>query len=752
MIARTGSEMSSPADYPGADARAKVAGSAVFPTDIRLPRMLHGKVLRSAYPHARVMRVDAGAARRLAGVRVVLTGADLPPTARNRRVLAEDRVLSRADAGAAVAADTEEIARHALDLIRVDYEPLPGVFGILQAIDHSSPTLYPDRSAAGLPPEQAARLNNVASYGRIQCGDVERGFAESDVIVEEEYTTPPVHQVSLEPRSAVATVEPGGKVVVWTGSQSPFGVRGALATLLGMPPSRIAVRTGLFGGGFGGKIAAHLEPLAALLALAAGQPVRLANTRYDEFTAGSPRPATLVRIKTGARRDGTLLARRIVGFADGGCIGSGSSARIPLLSLGPYRVPNVLAEAYDLYTNNIPTGACRAPGAPPAVFAGESNLDSVARALGMDPLEIRLKNAWQDGDRSATGQLVEHAPLAEALRAAAELIGWGEPKAGPNHGRGIAAGWWQSGPGGSTVLLMVNPDGSAQLVTGAIDQGPGSAMAGLPMIVSAELGIPPEQVEVLLAGTDGGPQDAGSGASRVTGNLGLAARQAAVDARRQLAAIASTELGVPAERLVARDGAIVDPETGASVRLSALASVAAYTTGQIVGRGSWTTRIPAYDQYRCAGTVWPAQANPTFFAQAAEVEVDPDTGQVRVLRLAVAQDAGFAINKTAIAGQLEGGALQGLGEAVAEEMTMMEGRVTNPDLATYAVPTALDAPEIVTAILESRRAEGLAGVKGVGEAPVCATPAAIANAVRDAIGVPVRRLPLSGENVLKARE
>jgi CO/xanthine dehydrogenase Mo-binding subunit len=435
-------------------------------------------------------------------------------------------------------------------------------------------------------------------------------------------------------------------------------------------------------------------------------------------------------------------------LADGGCNGAGWSARIPILALGPYRVPNVLAEAYDVYTNNVPTGACRAPGAPPAVFAGESNLDSIARALAMDPVELRLRNAWRDGDRSATGQLIEHAPVAEAIQAAAEAIGWSRPR-GSNRGLGIAAGWWQSGPGNSTVVLLLNADGSAQLVTGAIEQGPGSAMIGLPTIVAAELGIPPEQVEVVLAGTDRGPQDAGSGGSRVTANLGVATLRAARDVRRQLLELAAEELCVPAERLMLADGSVHDPMTGASVAIATLA-LAAYASGQIVGNGHRGTHLPPHDPARVVGNIWPAQANPAYFAQAAEVEVDRATGQVRVLRVATAQDVGYALNRTAIEGQIQGGTLQGIGQAVYEELTTERGRVTNPDLFRYAVPTVLDAPEQVAVILESRKAEGPDGVKGVGEAPTCTTPAAVANAVRDAIGVPVRQLPLSGEHVLAA--
>lgn len=738
-------------DYPGQDAWLKVVGGAEYTVDVRLPRMLHGAALRSAHPHARILRLDASRARALPGVRAVLTATDLPSSARGRRVLAEDRVTSMADAVALVAADTPDLAAEALRLIEVEYEPLRGVFDVLEAIDPRSPTLYPGRLVAALPPEQAASLNNVAGYGRVQCGDLERGFAESDVVVEEEYRTPMVHQVSLEPRAAVAMVESGGKLVVWSSTQVPFGARATLANLLGVPPARVAFRTGLVGGGFGGKSGLHVEPLAALLAMATGRPVRFVNSRYEELQAGTPRPATLIRIKTGARRDGTLLARQIAAFGDGGCTGVGWAARLAILALGPYRIPNVLAETYDVYTNNVPGGACRAPGAPPAVFAGEGNLDGVARALGMDPLEIRLKNAWRDGDVSATGQVIEHAPVAEALRAAAERVGWGKRRESPSRGLGIAAGWWQSGPGNSVVLVLLNVDGSAQVVTGAIEQGPGSATIGLPLIVAGELGIAPEQVEVVLAGTDRGPQDGGSGGSRVTANLGVATLRAAQDARRQVLERAAAELDAPADRLRLAAGLISDPATGASIPLAAIAA-AAYATGQIVGYGSRVTQLPAHDPARVAGNVWPAQSNPAYLAQAAEVEVDRETGEVRVIRVATAQDVGYALSRTAIEGQIEGGTLQGIGQAIYEELTTSEGRITNPDLFRYAVPTALDAPEMPVDVLESRKAEGVAGVKGVGEAPICTTPAAIANAVRDAVGVPVRQLPLSGERVLAALE
>ena len=745
--------------FAGADAPLKAAGRAIYTVDIQLPRMLHAKVLRSAHAHARVAAVDAAAARALPGVRAVLTAEDLPATARSRRVLmgVGERVLSRVDALAAVAAESEEIARQALDLIQVDYEPLVGVFDMLQALDPKAPTLHPGRLVGALPAEQAARLNNVASYGRLEVGDVERGFAESDVIVEEEYQTAAVHQVAMEPHAAIATVEPDGalgqpaKVVVYSSSQTPFGTRYALASMLGLPVSRVALRTGLVGGGFGGKTGPVLEPIAALLALATGQPVRLVNTRYEECLTGLPRPAMIIRVKTGAKRDGTLVARQITGFADGGAGGTGWSARIPILTLGPYRVPNVRAEVYDVFTNNIPTGACRAPAAPPSVFAGESNLDSVARALGLDPVDLRLKNCWRDGDRSWTGQLIEHAPIAEAIRTAAARIGWGKRDLPAGHGIGLAAGWWQSGPGNSTVFLLLNADGSAQLVTGAIEQGPGSALLGLPLIISAEIGIPPEQIEIVLAGTDRGPQDAGSGGSRVTANLGVATLRAARDVAAQLRERAAEELGVPAEQLTIAAGQVTDPESGQSIAVAQLAATA-YATGQIVGTGTRSTKLPPTDPTRYVGNIWPAQANPAYFAQAVEVAVDDETGAVNVLRIATALDVGYAISPLAITGQVEGASLQGIGEAIYEEITTREGQVTNADLARYAVPTALEKTEFVTDIIESRRAEGLDGVKGVGEAPICTTPGAIANAVRAAIGRPVHALPMTGERVLAALE
>ncbi len=734
--------------FVGADSVLKAAGTAEFTPDVRLPHLLHGKVLRSAHAHARIVRIDAEPARRLPGVKAVLTAADLPKSARSGRVLAESRVLHYGDAVALVAATSESIAREALRLIEVEYEPLPGIFDLDTALDPAAPCLWPGRPVPAFPPEQAARLNNVASYGRIKHGDVERGFAESDVVVEEVYETPLTHQGNLETRAAVAMVDAAGKVHVWASNQVAFGVRGALANVLGLPLSKVSVFTPYIGGGFGGKTGLLCEHYAALLALATRQPVRVVNSRAEEFFAGTPRPATRVRIKTGARRDGTILARQITAFADGGPYGTGWAARLPILALGPYRIPNVLCETYDVYTNNVTPGACRAPSAPPAVFAGEGNIDALARALEMDPVELRVKNAWRDGDETATGQKVEHAPVAEAIRTAAARIGWGTALA-PNQGRGIAAGWWQSGPGNSTVVLLLNSDGSAQVVTGCVEQGPGSAYVGLPLMVASETGIPPERVEVVRVPTDQGPHDGGSGGSRVTVNLGLATRKAAQDVRRQLVERAAAELDVPAERLVCEDWQVRDPETGAAVPIPSIAATA-YATGQLVGRGSHSSKLPPYDNSRVVGNIWPGQARPAYFAQAAEIEVDPETGRVKVLRLATAQDVGFAMNRLAVEGQIQGGALQGLGQAVYEEMTLAEGRVTNADLGRYAMPTALDAPELLVDILESRKAEGFGGVKGVGEAPTCTTPAAVGNAVRAALGVPVRKLPLSGEHVLEA--
>ena len=509
----------------------------------------------------------------------------------------------------------------------------------------------------------------------------------------------------------------------------------------------VALRSPYIGGGFGGKTPISLEPLAALLAMRTRRPVRLVNSRREEFFAAFPRPAVLVRIKTGATRAGQIVARQVEAFGDGGITASGWVGRTALLALGPYRIPNLLAEAYDIYTNNFPGGAFRAPGAPSAFFAGESNLDSVARAIGMDPVELRLRNAWRDGDRAHTGQAVEHAPMEEVLTKAADLIGWRQGPTRPNRAFGIAAGWWQSGPGNSRVVLALNADGSVQMLTGAVEQGSGSALIAPPLIVSAELGIPPERVEVIRSATEGGMQDSGSGGSRVTANLGVATLRAARDLRQQLLALAAQELKTPVEQLEQQGDAFVDPATGARVTVGALAS-ATYGRGQLVGTGSCSTAAKPYDRVRSIGSIWGGIANPAYFAQAVEVEVDPETGEVKVLRVATAQDVGYAISKMAIEGQIHGGVMQGIGQALYEEIATANGHVTNGGYARYGVPTSHELTEHQIAIVESRRAEGMAGVKGVGEHPNCALPAAIANAVYAATGRRPLRLPIKSEDVV----
>jgi CO/xanthine dehydrogenase Mo-binding subunit len=739
---------------PRVDAHGKLTGRAVYAADFALPGMLHGKVLRSTEPHARITRVDTRRALAIPGVRAVLTAADIPEVRyggaiRDETVLARDRVRYVGQPVALVAASTLETAEAALRAIDVACEPLPAVLDVEAALAPGAPPVHEAwETYTALP--LLRRDGNVCNRARIVAGDIERGFEEADHVFEHRFRTGMVHQGYTEPRAAVAAWDAAGQVTVWSNTQLPFDVQATLADILEVPPSRVRLVVTAVGGGFGGKLRVGVEHFAALLARRTGRPVKVMTTCEEELVAAYPRQGTLIELRTGVTGDGRLTAKqgRIV-FDTGAFAGSGPAvASVATLVLaGPYRIPNLLLEGLAVYTHKTNCGSFRAPSGPQANFACESQMDMIAAALGIDPLELRLRNIVREGDEGPTGQVLAGVGLEECLRRAAAAIGWTDRRPGPWRGKGIACGWWTTTGGSSGVYVKINPDGSVALNTGAAEIGTG-ALTGAAQILAEELGVEVSDITVVSADTYATPFDFGAQGSRTAFAVGNACRVAAADLRQQLLALASAQLGLPAEVLALRGRHVVGD--GRRISLADLARTSQQSGGGVIAHGTFIAPPTTYDAKRVEAHVYPVFHSPSFHAHAAEVSVDPETGEVTVERYVVAQDVGFAVNPTYIEGQIEGGVAQGLGQALSEEIVYEGGRVLNPNLTDYKMPTALDVPRIESILVQHPSAAGPHGAKGVGEPPNIEPPAAIANAVAAAAGVRITSLPITAEKVLEA--
>ena len=739
---------------PRMDAPGKVTGTAVYAADFALPGMLHGKLLRSREPHARLVRIDAARARALPGVRAVLTAADVPDVRyggalKDETVLARDRVRYVGQPVAAVAATTREAAEAALAAIEVVYEPLPAVLDLEAALAPGAPLIHEAwETYAAIP--ILHREGNVCHRARIVVGDVERGFAEADRIFEHRFRTAMVHQGYTEPRAAVASWDSSGQVTVWSNTQLPFEIQNTLAEILELAPSKIRVIVPGIGGGFGGKLRIGVEHVAALLARRTGRPVRVLTTSEEELTAAYPRQGTRVELRTGVTRAGRITAKEgRIWFDTGAFAGSGPGvASVATLVLaGPYKIPNLLLEGYAVYTNKTNCGSFRAPSGPQANFAVESQMDMIADALGLDPLEFRLRNIVREGDEGPTGQVLTGVGLEECLRRAAAAIGWDDRRPAPGRGKGLACGWWTTTGGSSGVYVKINPDGTVALNTGAAEIGT-AALTGAAQVLAEELGVDLADIGVVSADTFATPFDFGAQGSRTAFAVGNACRAAVADLRRQLVGLAAAQLGVPADALELRDKAVVG--AGKRVTLAELARLSQASGGGLIAHGTFIAPPTAYDAKRVEAHVYPAFHSPSFHAHAVDLSVDRETGEITLHRYVVAQDVGFAVNPAAIEGQIEGGVAQGLGQALSEELVYAEGRVLNPNLTDYKMPTALDLPRIESILVQHPSAVGPYGAKGVGEPPNIEPPAAVANAVAAAVGVRVTTLPITAEKIALA--
>ncbi|MBK8740607.1 MAG: xanthine dehydrogenase family protein molybdopterin-binding subunit [Betaproteobacteria bacterium] len=737
---------------PRMDGIGKVTGKHVYAADFTLAGMLFGKVLRSTRAHALIRRLDTSRAAAMPGVRAVITAADIPAVrfgqaVRDTTVFALDRVLFMGHPIAAVAAVSLEIAQQALAAIDVDYEDLPAVFDMEAALK-SAVLVHPEWATYKALPI-IARNGNISGRARIKAGDVEAAFAGAHRVYEHRFTTALQHPGYTEPRAAVADWDANGNVTVWTGTQLPFDTQNTLAEILDLPSSRVRVIVPGIGGGFGGKLRIGVEHFAALLARKTARPVRVITTSEEELTHSYPRQATVVTLKTGVDRDGHLLARqgRIV-LDCGAYAGSGpATAAIALQVLaGPYKTAALALESFAVYTNKGTSGSFRGPAGPMANFAVESQMDMIAADLGLDPLEIRLRNIVHEGDRGPSGEVLRAVSIEECLRRAAAAIGWDDRKPAPGRGKGIACGWWMTTGGSSGVYVKINPDGSATLVSGAVEIGTG-AITGASQILAEELSLDLADISVTGVDTQAAPYDYGAQGSRTAFSVGNACLAAAADLRRQMFAIAAAQLDAPVEGMVLRDKHVVAGDK--SISIAEVARISRLSGGGLIAHGTAISPSPAYDPGRLENHPLPAWNTPSFHAHAVDLSVDPDTGTVDIHRYVVAQDVGFAINPTYIEGQIEGGVAQGIGQALSEEIVYQDGKVMNANLTDYKMPTALDVPDIESILVECASVAGPYGAKGVGEPPCIEPPAAIANAIAAATGFWLPSLPMTAEKIAR---
>jgi len=743
----------------------KVTGETIYADDMQLPRMLHAKVLGSPYAHARIRAIHTGKAREHPGVEAVFTADDLPPyklNASNRRgiIFPQEEVLFHGQPIAAVLADDPHVAEEALSLIEVDYEALPPVVDPIAAMEEDSPLVRSpvsdvdrseERGHVTVEVEQTeaeGKPTNIASQMNFKRGDIEAGFAEADVVVEHTWRSAVVHQSYIEPHSTVADYDASGELSVWTSTQAPFYIRDELAQTLGLPENKIRVTATEVGGGFGGKIYLQ-ELMVAALAMAVRRPVKYIMSRKEDMLAATPAPQAIVDLKTGMRRDGTLTALQSRVVYDSGAFPGAPMLPGCLLVGGYYKCANLDIQGYEVLTNKVSVGALRAPGAHNVTFAIESHMDMMARELGLDPIEVRLKNAVEEGDPLPSGQPYPRIGLKQCLDAIAESEVWKrrvgagfkptrpDPENGKKRGTGLAIGGWLGGLQPASAIVCLNSDGTINVTVGSADiTGTNTSFA---QIAAEVLNVPLEMVNVTTGDTRTAPYAGMSAGSKTTYTVGRAVKLAAEDARQQMLEIAARRFEAAPEELEMADGIVrlngSDEKTLTFQRLGRLSTNFAAPFPAVVGRGAITTRKMA----------------PGFTAQAAEVEVDPDTGEITLLGFAIAQDAGFAINPLSVAGQMQGGASQGLGIALSEEMLYDEqGRLINGNLLDYRLPTTRDLPPIEAIIVEVPSEEGPYGARIVGEPSIVAGAAAVANAVADAIGVRITEAPITPERVLRA--
>ena len=738
------------------DGKEKVTGTGRYTADLVLAGQLVAKFRYADHAHARITRIDVTKARALPGVLAVVTHEDVPDVlyggmVKDRRLFAKDTVRFEGDIVAGVAATTAEIAEHAAALIEVDYEPLPVVTDFEAALADDATLVHPewesyDGARGARPARQHARLLDDRE-GRRGGGARGRRRGRQGPLRDR-----PGAGVPIEPRAVIAQWQ-GDQVTVWTSTQVPYAARGGVAHTLQIPESHVRVIVPLLGGGFGAKCDFHFEGHVAALARAARRPVKLVFSRREEFVAvGHRREGMVIELETGARADGTLVARKARLVLDKGayCGEGGFFAQMAAMhALGPYELENVHVESSLVYSNNQPSSSIRAPTAPQVCWALEQHMDELAAALGMDPVDLRRHTLIETGSVTATGQVLEQIAMKETLEKAVELIGYGRDLP-DDEAIGVSVGWWPCFASPSGAYVQLNPDGTGTIITGAQENGTGAVMA-MPTYVAEQLGMQPEDFSILYQDTDAAPSDMGSCGSQTTFNSGRAVIAAAVDLREQLLDAAAEELEASREDLELRDGAVL--VKGSPDKSITIAKLAGGGTFHGKGAGEVPDAPEAFPAEGCVGRLGLESFHaPQLMAHAARVRVDRGTGVVRVLEVAAAHDCGTILNKIGADGQVYGGVVMGIGQALSEGTQLdAEGHQRNPHLTDYKLVTASDAPQIDIAWIETDTPNaGPKGSKGVGEPPCVPTAGAVANAIAKVIGARVHKLPMTPERVWEA--
>jgi CO/xanthine dehydrogenase Mo-binding subunit len=728
---------------PRLEGAEKVSGKTRYAADVDIPDALWARILRSHLPHARVLTVDCSKALQLPGVRAVITGADIPPVLTGLRMkdmplLARDRVRYVGEPVAAVAADSAEIADEALSLIDVQYQELPSVTDPVEAIRPGAPVLHENPGAYKNAPERSTELPNVQSYGQWSNGDVEAGFKNAARIFEHTFHTPLGFHAYIEPHACTVRINDGGQVEIWASNKAPFTLRDRLARDFGLDPEKIKVHILSVGGDFGGKTSVVEVPVCYFLAKRTGKPVKMVNDYTEELTACSHRHPAVITLRTGVDKDGKLCAlhARAV-FSGGGYAALKANAEVtvqgPRRVAGYYRIPAIQVETICAYTTQVPCTQTRTPGSPQTTFAMESQIDIIARELGMDPVAFRMRNLLDDGDAAPFGQKLKGIVVKKTLKKALDVSGWKKPKA-KNVGRGVAVYERPSGAGRSGAAITVESDGGVTVKLGVPDVGPGIHTV-VQQIVGEVLDLARERVKICVEDTDRSPYDSGTGGSKSTNSVGHAGYQAVSEIKEKIIALAASRIGCKPEEIKPVNGRYIAPGRKAMSFDELMRLAVEENRGPL-------THLSVYEPSRAAIT--------SFAAQVAEVEVDPATGQVKVKKLTSVHDAGRVLNHLTYQGQVDGGVVTGLGFALMEDSSLVDGKMATAHLGEFKMPTIADVPKLTTVLMQEATGPTPFQGKAIAEIPNVPTAAAIANAIEDAVGVRLYDLPLTSEKIYAA--
>ena len=718
----------------------KVSGKLRYAADIEIPGALSAKILRSPLPHARIVKVDTSKAANFPGVRCIITAADIPPVMVGLRMkdmplLARDRVRYVGEPVAAVAADSVEIAEGALGLIDVQYEELPYVTDPVEAIRPGAPVLHDNPAQYKNAPERSTELPNIQSYGQWSNGDVEAGFSKAARVFEHTFRTPLGFHAYIEPHACTVRINEGGQVEIWASNKAPFTLRDRFARDLGLDPARIKVHILPVGGDFGGKTSVVEVPVCYFLAERTGKPVKMILDYSEELAACSHRHPAVITLRTGVDSEGQLCAlhARAV-FSGGGYAALKANAEVtvqgPRRVASYYRIPAIQVETFCAYTNQVPCTQTRTPGSPQTTFAMESQIDIIARELGMNPVEFRKKNLLRAGEPTPFGQKLQGIVVQETLDKALDVSGFKKPK-GKNIGRGVAVYERPSGAGKSGAAITVEANGSVTVDLGVPDVGPGIHTV-VQQIVGEVLDLPRERVNIRVQDTDKSPYDSGTGGSKSTNSVGTAAYQAVTEVKEKLLALAAERIGCKPENITAQNGRYVAPGSK-PMSFTEIMRLAVEQNGAPI------THLSIYEPARAPIT--------SFAAQVAEVEVDPVTGQVKVKKLTTVHDSGTVLNHLSYQGQVDGGVITGLGFALMEDSSLVDGKMATANLGEFKMATAADVPKLTTVLMESPTGPSPYQGKAIAEIPNVPTAAAIANAIEDAVGVRIMDLPLTSEKI-----